>query len=192
MYETFFQKFEEKVPLSPTDKALLKQHLTHRKIRKRQFFLQEGEVCRQVAIVEKGAMRAFLIDNEGHEHIAAFALEGWTIADLNSFLRQSPGTLTIETLEDTDLTLISYDAYNALLETMPAFERFIRITITDAYVALQKRTTDMISLSAEERYKALVAAYPNILQRVPQHMIASFMGVTPETISRIRKRLHTS
>ena len=189
MYEIFFSNFNEKVQLTQDDEAFIKQYLTPKKLRRKQYLLQEGDVCKSIYIVEKGALRAYVLDDHGEIHITAFALEGWTMGDLYSFIREEPATLNIDELEDCELVLISKPAYNELLQVMPKFETYIRILMTDAYMALQKRTTNMISLPLEERYKAFTQMYPHVLQRVPQHMIASFMGLSPETLSRVRSRI---
>lgn len=189
MYEVFFRKFNEKVALLPEEEEFLKQYLTPKKLRKKQYLLQDDDVCKYSCFVERGALRAYLVDEKGDEHITAFALEGWTIADLTSFIRQEPATLNIDALEDCELVLISKSAHDELMLTMPKYETYFRILITDAYLALQQRTTNIISLASEERYKVFTQMYQSIFQRVPQHMIASFMGLSPETLSRIRSRI---
>lgn len=191
MFELFLRKFNEKVSLTAEEEAFLKQFLTTKKLRKRQYFLQEGDVCRSVCFVEKGALRAYVLNKTENENIAAFAFEGWTMGDLYSFIKEEPATLNIDAIEDSELVLISKEAHETLLQQMPKYETYFRILITDAYLALQKRTTNMISLSLEDRYKSLMQMYPNLLQRVPQHMIASFMGLSPETLSRLKSRLNT-
>jgi CRP-like cAMP-binding protein len=189
MYEIFFQKFNEKVPLTTQEEEFVKQHLTPKKLRKKQYLLQEGDVCKHICLVEKGALKAYIVDEKADDHITAFALEGWTIADLTSFFKQEPATLNIDALEDCELVLISKAAHDELLEKMPKYETYIRILVTDAYVALQQRTTNMLHLSIEERYTAFTQMCQSVLQRVPQHMIASFMGLSPETLSRVRSRI---
>lgn len=189
MYEVFLSKVNEKVALTPQEATEIVAYLTHKTLRKRQFFLQEGDVCRYIALVEKGTLRTYVTDPEGHEHITAFALEGWSLGDLCSFLKEEPATQNIEALEDCELCLISRPAHEALLQKIPKYETYNRILITEAYIALQKRTRDMISLSPDEQYKAFVNVYPDIVQRVPQHMIASYLGFTPETLSRIKSRI---
>ena len=189
MYEAFLQKFNEKVPITLEDEAILKQSLLLKKLRKKQYLLQEGDICRHICIVEKGALRAYVLDESGNERITAFALEGWTIADLYSFVKQEPATLNIDAMEDASLVLISKEAHEELLRKMPKYEAYFRILVTEAYIALQKRTTNMISLPLEERYMALVDMYPSIIQRVPQHMIASYMGLSRETLSRVRAKI---
>ena len=189
MYELFFQKFNEKVALTAEEEVLIRQYLTPKKLRKRQYWLQEGDVCKSICVVEKGALRAYVLNETGEESITAFALEGWTMGDLYSFIKQEPATLNIEALEDCELVLISKKAHDELLQQMPKYETYFRMLMTDAYIALQRRTNNMISLPLEERYIALTEAYPNLVQRVPQHMIASYMGLSPETLSRIRSRI---
>lgn len=189
MYEVFLSKINEKVALTPQEEAAIVAQLTYKTLRKRQFFLKEGDICRYIALVEKGALRTYVTDFEGHEHITAFALEGWSLGDLCSFLKEEPATQNIEALEDCELCLISKPAHEMLLLQMPKYATYNRILMTEAYIALQKRTRDMISLSPDEQYKAFVNVYPNIVLRVPQHMIASYMGLTPETLSRIKSRI---
>jgi CRP-like cAMP-binding protein len=189
MYDVFFQKFKEKVPLSDAEEHTISALLTSKKLRKRQYFLQEGDVCKNIAFIEKGIMRSYMVDTDGQEHIFSFALEGWAIGDLPSFLSEQISTQNIDALEDCELVLISKSSHDQLLIEMPAYATFFRILMTDAYIALQKRTLNTLSMSLDERYKFFVDQYPNIVQRVPQHMIASHMGFSAETLSRIRARI---
>ena len=189
MYELFFHKFNEKVNLSEEEEEVIKQYFTPKKLRKKQYLLQEGDVCKHIAFVEKGALKAYVVDDAGAESIIQFALEGWVISDLYSFLTGEPATYNIDALENAELVLISKSAHEELLKKLPKYETYIRLQITGAYIALQKRLTSIISLPLEERYKNFLAIYPNIAQRVPQHMIASYMGLTPETLSRVRSRM---
>ena len=189
MYELFFHKFNEKVNLSEEEEEVIKQYLTPKKLRKKQYLLQEGDVCKHIAFIEKGALKAYVVDDAGAESIIQFALEGWVISDLYSFLTGEPATYNIDALENAELVLISKSAHEELLKKLPKYETYIRLQITGAYIALQKRLTSIISLPLEERYKNFLALYPNIAQRVPQHMIASYMGLTPETLSRVRSRM---
>jgi CRP-like cAMP-binding protein len=189
MYEIFFQTLSNKVPFSEHEMAVIKDYLTPKKLRKKQYLLQEGDVCKFIAFVEKGALRSYSVDEKGIERIIQFALEGWTISDLFSFLTAEPATYTIDALEDCELVLISKSAHEELLKTLSKYETWMRIQITGAYIAMQRRLTSIISLSLEERYTSFTSLYPEIVQRVPQHMIASYMGLTPETLSRVRKKM---
>ena len=189
MYDLFFQKLTEKIPFSQDELNLIKDHLTPKKIRKKQYLLQEDDVCKFIAFVEKGALRSYTVDEKGNEHIIQFALEGWTISDLYSFLTAEPATYNIDALEDSELVLINKPAHEKLLNQLWHYETYIRQQLTGAYIAMQRRITSIISSSLEERYAAFNALHPDIVQRVPQHMIASYMGLTPETLSRVRKRI---
>jgi CRP-like cAMP-binding protein len=189
MYEIFFQTLKAKVDFNEEDLNAIKKHLTPKKLRKKQYLLQEGDVCKFIAFVEKGALRSYTIDEKGTERIIQFALEGWLISDLYSFLTSEPASYTIDAIENCELVLISKTAHEELLRTLPKYETWIRLQITGAYIALQRRLTSIISLSLEERYEGFTSIYPHIVQRVPQHMIASYMGLTPETLSRVRKKM---
>ena len=189
MYEIFFESLKSKAGFHDEDLALVKTHLTPKKLRKKQYLLQEGDVCKNIAFVEKGALRTYTVDELGTEHILQFALEGWTISDLYSFLTGEASTYNIDALEAAELVLVSKAAHEEMLQTIPKYETYVRLQVTGAYIALQRRITSVLSLTTEERYKNFTATYPNIVQRVPQHMIASFMGLTPETLSRVRKRM---
>jgi len=189
MYEVFFETLKNKIDFSDEDLAVIKKNLVPKKLRKKQYLLQEGDVCKFVAFVEKGVLKSYTIDEKGTEHIIQFALEGWLIADLYSFLTAEPATYTIDAIEDCELVLITKNLHEELLKTLPKYETWIRLQITAAYIALQKRLTSIISLSIEEQYESFRSVYPHIVQRVPQHMIASYMGLTPETLSRVRKKI---
>jgi CRP-like cAMP-binding protein len=192
MYELFFQEFSKKVPITSAEEQLIKDYLTPKRLRKKQYLLQEEDVCKVIAFVEKGALREYTVDESGNEHIIQFALEGWTISDLYSFLTGEPATYNIDALEDAELVLISKSAHEELLKKVPKYETYTRLNITGAYIAMQRRLTSIISSPLDERYANFTALYPTIVQRVPQHMIASYMGLQPETLSRIRRKMSSN
>ena len=189
MYGLFFRNFNKKVQLTSEEEAQIKNYLTPKKLRRKQYLLQEGDVCKHIAFIEKGLLRGYSIDNSGDGHIIQFASEGWAISDLYSFLTGEPATYNIDAIEDSELILINKAANEELLQKMPKYETFTRLNITGAYIAMQRRLTSINSSSLEERYAAFTSLYPDIVQRVPQHMIASYLGLTPETLSRVRKRI---
>ena len=189
MYELFLQHFNSKVALTAEEEALLKTHLTPKKLRRKQYLLQSGDICKAFAFIEKGAMKSYTVDDAGVEHIIQFGIEGWIIADLYSFLTGEPAMYNVDVVEDAELVLISKSAHDALLKVLPKDETYTRLNFEGAYIAMQRRLTSIISNSLEERYEQFKAQYPEIVQRFPQHMIASYMGLTPETLSRIRKRI---
>ena len=189
MYELFFEKIEEKIKLTSAQEDIIKQYLIPKKIRKNQYLLQEGDVAKYAAFVEKGALRAYSVGDRGTEHIIQFAFEGWTISDMYSFLTGEAATYNIDALEDSELVLISKAAQDEILKQIPAYEVYTRLQVTGAYMAMQKRLTSMLSQTLEERYINLTKLYPSLMQRVPQRMIASYMGLTPETLSRVRRKI---
>jgi CRP-like cAMP-binding protein len=189
MYEMFFKKINEKVSLSPDEEEICKTCLIPKKVRKRQYLLQEGDVCKYGAFVENGTLRSFTIDEKGHEHIVQFAIEGWWISDMYSFITGEPSVYNIEALGNSELLLLTHASQEELLRRVPKFERYLRLLVQGAYIALQRRLVLSLSQSAEEKYTKLIHTYPDIVQRVPQHMIASYLGITPETLSRIRKQI---
>ncbi len=160
-----------------------------KRLRKNQFLLQEGEVCMYLAFVTEGALRSYTIDPKGEEHIVEFAFEGWWISDLYSFLTGQTSTYFIDALEDSDVLLIDSASYDKLCSSIPKFERYFRILLQNNYIASHRRILASISLSAEERYSRLLESCPFIAQRVAQRHIASYLGITPEALSRIRKRI---
>ena len=189
MFDNFFNKLSKGMSLTEADKTIFSQHITVKKLRKRQYLLHEGEICKSVAFVSKGILRSYLTDEKTNEHIIQFAPEGWFIADLYSFITDDYSTLNIDAIETSELILISKAAHVYLENAVPAFFKFYYMQYRSAYIMLQKRLTDIFTLSAEEKYVKLLGIYPDIMQRVPQHMIASYLGLTPETLSRVRKKL---
>ncbi len=189
MLELFFEKTGQVISLTEQEKEICKSYFVHKKMLKRQFLLQQGEVCDFTAFVEKGALRAFTVDEKGHEYILQFAFEGWWMSDLWSRNTNEPSIYHIEAIEDTDVQLLTRKAQDEMTEKVPKLERFFRIKFQNACASLQRRMTLNISENTAGKYKALVKSYPNIVQRVPQHMIASYLGVSPEALSRVRKQI---
>lgn len=189
MYEFFFETISKTIELSESDKQVLRNNYLVKKLKKRQFFLQEGDVCKYAGFVTKGCLKTYTIDKNGDEHVFQIAIEGWWISDMYSHLTGEPATFTIEALEDCELLILDLEARETIFKQIPNYERFHRILLERNYVATQRRVNSMLSSSAEERYLAFINKYPQIVQRVPQLVIASYLGIAPESLSRIRKQL---
>jgi CRP-like cAMP-binding protein len=188
MFELLFEKVSENIVITQDEFAFCKTLFLPKKLRKRQFLLQEGDVNKYMAFVEKGILRTYTVDDKGAEHILQFALEGWWLADLYSFENNEPSAFNIEALENCELLLITNPSWETLLQKIPAFERYFRILVQNNLIATQRRLIGALSESAEEQYVKLLNTYPDCVQRVPQHMIASYLGITRETLSRIRNQ----
>lgn len=189
MFELLLQSVKEKVSIGAEDFDFAKTLFIPKKLRKRQYLLQEGDVSKYTAFVEKGMLRMFSVDEKGNEPILQFAMEGWWAGDLYSFLTEEPSQFHIEAIEDCELLLISKSSWDRLLDKVPAFERYFRILIQNNLIATQRRLMSSMSQTAEEKYTRLIDSFPGCIQRVPQHMIASYLGITPETLSRIRGQM---
>lgn len=177
------------IQLTDEEKELLWQSVTLRKYRKRQYVLQAGDVCRYESFVVSGCLRAYYVDDAGTEHIIMFAVEDWWTSDLLSFLTQTPAQLNIDALEDAEVLQIERSALEALYHKIPKLERFFRIMMQNAFIAQQQRILFNISKTAKERYQYFIEKYPKLEQRLPQHQIAAYLGITPEFLSQIRKQL---
>lgn len=188
MYDLILANVSKYIQLTPEEIGFFTSLLRHRKIRKRQYLLQAGDVNQFENFVVKGCLRAYTVDKEGQEHIVMFGLEGWWISDLYSFLTDTPATQHIDALEDSEVLSMQKSDLEKLYDEVPKFNKFFRRLLQNAFVAHQKRILATISQTAEEQYTTFISKYPSIEQRVPQSQIASYLGLTPETISRIRRQ----
>ncbi|GAB4050013.1 Crp/Fnr family transcriptional regulator [Spirosoma litoris] len=191
MYERLQTHIDRLVDLTESEFAQLKTFFIPKKLRRKQYILQEGDLCKYISFVEKGLLRTYTVDAKGTEHIVQFAPEGWWTSDMYSYLTGERSQYNIEALEDSELLLLDRSNMERMLESIPKLERFFRIMLQNNYIATHRRVVSSLSQSAEENYTEFVQRYPDIVQRVPQHMIASYLGITPAFLSRIRARKHT-
>jgi CRP-like cAMP-binding protein len=175
--------------ISKDDFEIVKGFFSHKKLRKKQYFLQEGNVCRHFGFILKGAMRQYSIDDKGTEHIVQLAVENWWVGDRESYTMFTPSRYNIDAWEDTELLLISRHDVLELFQRCPAFAETVRIMDDRNSIANQRRITSSISSSAEKRYADFITCYPNLLERFPQHTIASYLGITKDTLSRVKRQL---
>jgi CRP-like cAMP-binding protein len=185
-FDLLLNNVSKYIHLNNAEKEIFTAYLQLKKIKRKQFILNEGEICKYSVFVTSGCLRGFTVDKNGVEHVLSFAPTDWWIADMYSLLSQKPGILNIEALEDTETILLSKANQEKLYLQIPKFERFFRILIEKSLVANQQRIVDNMSLTAEERYNIFCKRYPTLIDHLPHKQIASYIGVTPEFFSRMR------
>jgi len=189
MFDKLRAYFERSFSLSDVEFDIMKREFTPRNLKKGEFIHREGEVTKYGAWVAQGIVRSYIIDQKGKEHIVQFAAENWWISDFNSLNKGEPSLYFIDALEDSEILLIDFPSMKKLLAAIPAFAAHFQKGITTHTASKERRIIASISTSAEDRYKDFLKSYPGIAQRVPQHMLASYLGVSPETLSRVRKQM---
>ncbi len=189
MYDLLRTHIQKRVELTDEEFELARTFFIPKKFRRGQFLLYAGEICKHVAFVEQGCLRQYYVDAKGEEHVVQFAIEDWWISDMYSTLTGKPATYNIDALENSEVLLFERGRLDELSERVPQFEKFFRLLLEGAFVAKERRIAASISLSAEEQYLCMQEMYPKIVQRVPQNQIASYLGITPQSLSRIRKEL---
>lgn len=177
------------IDLTPNEIAILESKITVRKYLKGQYIVQQGDICKYECFVLSGCTKTFYVDKEGQEHILMFSIEDWWTSDMGSFITQTPADFNVQCLENSELVMFSYDIIEDLYRDIPKLERFFRQIIEKAFVASQKRIVRNFSLSAKEQYLYFRDQYPLIEQRIPQYMIASYLGITKEFLSKIKSQL---
>ncbi|PBQ33930.1 cyclic nucleotide-binding protein [Sphingobacteriaceae bacterium] len=178
--------FNRIMPLTTEETELVSNKFHSRLYRKKQFLLQEGDLCNTISFVVKGCLRMYKVDDSGTTHIIQFAIENWWVSDLGSFYKRYPSALNIEAIEETVVLQISHDDLLNLYEIAPKFNQIFRVLMENNLVGLQERLLQNISTDARVRYESFLKQYPTIVNRVPNTYIASFLGITPEFLSRIR------
>lgn len=176
-------------PLTGDDVRMIEKACVPKKFRKRQYFLQEGEVCKYLAFILKGSMRQYSVDEKGVEHIVYLTIENWWAGDRESYIMLTPSRYFIDAWEDTEALLITRADSIKLLDSIPALKEMSKNLDEKQSFALINRVNNNISLSAEQRYAEFEKKYPELIQRFPQHIIASYLGITRETLSRARNRV---
>jgi CRP-like cAMP-binding protein len=189
MFDKLQKSISEKVSINGEEFEIIKPFFIPKKIRKRQYVLNAGDVCQYITFVESGLLRSFTVDDDGNEHVVQFAIEGWWISDMGSFVSGKDALYNIEALEDSELLHLTKQSMEEVLDKLPIMERFFRILMQNNIVALQRRVVAYMSLSAEEKYLKLLEVAPDIMTRASQQHIASYLSITPETLSRVRKKV---
>ncbi|MCS3529006.1 Crp/Fnr family transcriptional regulator [Chryseobacterium sp. JUb7] len=187
--EPLIDYFNSLIPLNDDESLLVRELFKPRLYRKKQYILQENDVCHQFSFVVRGCARMYKVDEKGNTHIIQFASENWWIVDIGSFHKRKPSELSIDALEDTMVLQISYENLIRLYTSAPKFDRIFRVLIENSFVTLQNRLLQNISSTAEERYLSFIETYSHLSNRLPQIQIASFLGITPEFFSKLKRKI---
>ena len=189
--ELLLAEISKELPLTKLEEDQIKAAFTVKKLRKRQYLIQFGETFRHLFFVEKGMLRAYLKGEKEEEHVMQFAPEGSWIPDSFHQLEDMEAMYNIDALEPSEILCIDREAFHELLLSMPNLEKYFRVVMQKRLHALHLRVINYLTHFAEDKYKMFMQVYPEIVQRVPQHMIASYLGIKPETLSRNRKKMAT-
>lgn len=189
MYAEILTHISKDIDLMKEEQEEFTSILFEKKVPKKEFLIKPGETVTAEYYVVSGCLKAYYLDEAGNKHILQFAVEDWWISDFEAFFKETPAQLYVETIEDSILLGIHKDALEVLYQRIPKFERFFRIKTTGAFVALRSRILSSLQKSGKERYLEFCETYPRIESRVPNYHIANYLGIQPESLSRIRKDL---
>ncbi|MCF6132782.1 Crp/Fnr family transcriptional regulator [Flavobacterium wongokense] len=188
VYGQLFTAIEKHVKLTEVEKDIIRSCSSVKKLRKHQYLLQEGNIAHTENFVIKGCLRSYEVNEKGQEHVIQFSVEEWWVGDLLSFLTEQPSNYNIDCLEDCELIQFTKADLNRLYDEVPKVERYFRILLQNAYIATSQRLLSAMSKTAVEQYAAFIKKYPHIERRITNKQIASYLGITPESLSRVRKQ----
>jgi CRP-like cAMP-binding protein len=188
MFDSIDRYVHHCIDANDAELQLFHSLLEHTHVPKKTMLLRAGEVCNFEAFVLKGCARVFFVNESGKEVDVYFPVEDWWISDLPSFTFQKPATLNVETMEACELLMISHTNKEKLFHEVPKFERMFRLMVQRAYEEMMNRFISAVALPADERYQQFLKKYPTLPNRVPQHLIAAYLGISPEFLSKIRAR----
>ena len=188
MFEEFRAYISQHAVLNEAEFQLLESFARPKKLRKRQYLLQEGDICRYNCFITNGLLRMYSVDEKGDEHIIRFAAENWWISDRESLLTGNPSKFNIDAIEDTEVLLFEKSSMDLMMNDVPKFGKMVNHMLDKSFITYQNRVNEAISNTAEKKYFNFVQRYPEFSLRVPQAMIASYLGIKPETLSRLRSK----
>lgn len=188
-YQLLLDNFKNFINLTQNEEELVLQHITERSFKRGDFLNSEGEINRFTNFITKGSARVYYIEPNGHEHIVQLGISKWWIGDFPSFITQTKASMFTEALEKTEVLAFSHDQLQLVYEAVPKMERFFRMLIQNAYGAFHRRVLQSLSLDAEQRYIAFRNAYPEMDLQISQKHIASYLGMSPEFLSTVKKRI---
>lgn len=188
-YDLILKNISRHIDLNQKEKDTYISLLEEKIIKKNEFLLSKGEIAKYEYFISKGCLKVYTLNDNGSEHISMFGIESWWTGDMSNFLTQQPANYFIQALEDSVVLQISKDNFDSMFNLIPKFERFYRILYQRSLITYIQRANQGISLSAEERYLNFVEKYPTLLNRISQKNIAAYLGVTPEFLSLLRKKI---
>ena len=188
MYQNFVTHLKKYISLNDEEVALLLSGVKLLKVNKKELLIKEGQVCKSNYFVEQGLLRMFFINNKGIEQTTQFALECWWIADYMSLTTQNSSHFYIQAVETSKIIAIEHHKQDELLRQLPQLEHYFRLMMQRAYAAAQMRVKYFHVYSKEESYRQFVSSFPGFAQRIPQYMLASYLGLTPEYLSELRRK----
>ena len=191
MFEIFQKYLLEKVDLTIEELNLIKSIAVVKKLRKNQYLLQEGDIWRQNAFVCKGLLRKFSVNDRDDEQTINFAIENWWIGDRESLLNETPSKFNIDALENSEIILITKDNFAIICKEIPKFSEMVSLILEKSFINNENRLQSAINFTAEEKFKYFVEKHPNIVNRVPSNVLASYLGMAKETLSRVRKKYNS-
>ena len=188
----FINYLNNSTPLSEEEQSIILSKLKYRKYLKGQFIAQQGDTCKYLNFVVSGSTKTFHTDNNGKEYIFRFAIEKWWATDLPSFLTKNEANTSVQCIENTEVIQISKESLDELYLKVPILEHFFRILFQKVSISLEKRIIAILSESAKDRYLTFLEEYPTFEQRIPQYMIASYLGISKQYLSEIRNQIVSS
>jgi CRP-like cAMP-binding protein len=187
--DIFLGYIKKHIDLNENEESIILSKIKERKYLKNQFLVQQGDVCRYICFIVSGCVRSYHIDDDGNEHTVSFSIENWWSSDMGSFITQKPADYNVECIEPTSLIQFDSVLMEELYKTIPKLERVFRIITQNALVSAQRRVVNTFSKTARERFEIFRENYPELEQRIPQYMIASYLGVTKEFLSKIKGQI---
>lgn len=189
-YPTLFEDFNKYIKLPVEAYLELENRLIHKTLDSKEFLIKEGQAIRHLPFINKGLMVNYRLDESGEKHVIQIRWTGLWLGDLYSFFSGKPTKFNIQTYQDTELLMMNHETFDFITKEYPVYERYFRLGLQNAYVETLNQVFNLHSLSAEERYLELITNYPSLLDDIPHYLIASYLSIKPQSLSRIRKKLH--
>ena len=191
-FNLIIKNIERFIILTDEEKEIFVSHLRVAKVKKKQFIVQPNFVCQYRTYILNGSFQTYLLDKDGQEHVTGLSVEDWWVGDFESYITQQPATMFVEALENSTIIQLNYENEQILYKQIPKFEHFFRRQVEQGTLALRMRLRWALSSTAEERYDEFINRYPHFLQRFPQYIIASYLGMTTQFLSKIRNQKRKS